>query len=72
MAWAESPNSLYWEKRGPLLGKGPKGRFDDYGIATRQIIKHDGQSLLFYEGCQDVALIRRWTGRSALPCLTMD
>ncbi|MDG2244305.1 MAG: hypothetical protein P8L66_12535 [Rhodospirillaceae bacterium] len=54
MAWAESEDGLRWEKRGPLFGKGPKGRFDDYGSATRQIIKINGQWTLFYEGCQDV------------------
>ena len=54
MAWAESEDALTWEKRGPVLGPGPKGRFDDYGVSTRHILKHDGQWLLFYEGCQDV------------------
>ena len=48
MAWAESEDGLRWEKRGPLLGRGPKGRFDDYGLATRQIIKINGQWALFY------------------------
>jgi len=54
MAWAESSDGLTWEKRGPLLGPGPKGRFDDYGVATRQIIRLGDQWALFYEGCQDV------------------
>ncbi len=54
MAWAESEDALKWERRGPLLGPGPRGRFDDYGVSTRHILKHGGQWLLFYEGCMDV------------------
>lgn len=53
-AWAESQDGLRWEKRGPLMDPGPKGRFDDYGVATRQMIRHQGRWLMFYEGCQDV------------------
>lgn len=62
LAWAESDDGLRWEKRGPLLGPGPKGRFDDYGIATRHIIYRGGkytggvykggQWVMFYEGCR--------------------
>lgn len=54
VAWAESEDGLNWEKRGPIFGKGPTGRFDDYGVSTRHIIKIKGQWAMFYEGCQDV------------------
>lgn len=53
MAWAESPDGLRWEKRGPLMGPGPAGRFDDQGVATRHIQKLDGRWVMFYEGCRN-------------------
>ncbi len=54
LGWAESDDGFRWEKRGPIFGPGAKGRFDDYGVATRQMIRHQGRWLMFYEGCQDV------------------
>lgn len=55
MGWAESPDGLRWQKRGPLLGPGPAGRFDDVGVATRHIVRRDDQWVMFYEGCQRIA-----------------
>lgn len=54
VGWAESPDGLRWEKRGAILGPGEAGRFDDRGVATRQIVKLDGRWTMFYEGCQDI------------------
>jgi hypothetical protein len=54
MGWAESEDGLNWEKRGPLLGPGEPGAFDDLGVATRHIIKLNGQWTMFYEGCGDI------------------
>ena len=51
LAWAESPDGLHWEKRGIIMEPGPKGRFDDYGVATRHMVKIDGIWMMFYEGC---------------------
>ncbi|MBK6597539.1 MAG: glycosyl hydrolase [Proteobacteria bacterium] len=54
MGWAESLDGLSWQKRGPLLGPGPTGRFDDKGVATRHMLKIGGRWVLFYEGCRYV------------------
>ena len=51
LAWAESPDGFSWTKRGVVMEPGPKGRFDDYGVATRHIVKLNGMWTLFYEGC---------------------
>jgi hypothetical protein len=51
---ATSDDGLRWTKRGPLMGAGPKGRFDDRGIATRHIVKLGGRWTMFYEGCKDI------------------
>lgn len=51
LAWAESPDGLRWEKRGVIMGPGPKGRFDDYGVATRHMVKLGDTWAMFYEGC---------------------
>ncbi len=51
---AESPDALRWTKRGAIMGPGPRGRFDDLGVATRHVIRHDGRWLMFYEGVQDI------------------
>lgn len=47
---ASSPDGLTWEKRGPILGPGEPGAFDERGISCRHVIQHDGQYLMFYEG----------------------
>ena len=47
---ASSPDGLNWEKRGPILGPGEPGSFDERGISCRHVIKHDGRYLMFYEG----------------------
>ncbi len=52
MGWAESADGLRWNKRGPLLGPGPAGRFDDVGVATRHILRMGGEWVMFYEGCK--------------------
>lgn len=52
VGWAESPDGLRWEKRGPLLGPGAAGRFDDQGVATRHIVRLNGLWTMFYEGCR--------------------
>ncbi|MEZ5513658.1 MAG: hypothetical protein R3F58_07280 [Steroidobacteraceae bacterium] len=54
VALAESADGLIWRKRGPIMGPGPNGRFDDRGVATRQVIRHDGRWVMFYEGVQDI------------------
>ena len=51
LAWAESPDGFRWHKRGLVMGPGPKGRFDDYGVATRHIVKLGDTWTMFYEGC---------------------
>jgi hypothetical protein len=52
MGWAESADRLYWRKRGPLLGPGATGRFDDAGVATRHILRFGSDWVMFYEGCR--------------------
>ncbi|TVS09906.1 MAG: glycosyl hydrolase [Gammaproteobacteria bacterium] len=54
VAVAESDDGFRWEKRGKILGPGPSGRFDDLGVATRHVIRHDGRWLMFYEGVGDI------------------
>jgi hypothetical protein len=54
LGWAESADGLRWQKRGPLLGPGEPGRFDDLGIATRHIVRMDKQWVMFYEGCRNI------------------
>ena len=54
VGWAESPDGLRWEKRGPIFGPGAPGDFDDLGVATRQILKLDDRWTMFYEGCGDI------------------
>ena len=54
VGWAESTDGLHWEKRSPVLGPGPAGRFDDKGVATRHIVRHHGRWVMFYEGCKDI------------------
>lgn len=51
---AESPDALRWTKRGAIMGPGPRGRFDDLGVATRHVIRHQGRWLMFYEGVRDI------------------
>jgi hypothetical protein len=51
LAWAESPDGFRWEKRGVVMEPGPEGRFDDYGIATRHMIRLGDTWAMFYEGC---------------------
>jgi hypothetical protein len=51
---ATSTDGLQWRKVGPIMGPGPKGRFDDLGVATRHVIRHEGRWLMFYEGVQDI------------------
>ncbi|MCS7001395.1 MAG: glycosyl hydrolase [Dehalococcoidia bacterium] len=46
---ATSPDGLRWEKRGPILGPGAPGSFDERGISCRHVILHDGGYLMFYE-----------------------
>ena len=54
LGWAESVDGLRWQKRGPLLGAGAPGRFDDRGVATRHIVRLQGRWVMFYEGCKDI------------------
>ncbi len=54
LGWAWSADGLHWEKRGALMGAGPKGRFDDRGVATRHILKIKNRWTMFYEGCKDI------------------
>ena len=49
---AESDDGFRWHKRGEVLGPGPAGSFDEQGVATRQVIRHQGRYLMFYEGVQ--------------------
>ncbi len=51
LAWAESPDGFRWEKRGIVMEPGPKGRFDDYGVSTRHMVKLGDTWTMFYEGC---------------------
>jgi len=54
LGWASSDDGLNWTKRGPIMGAGPKGRFDDRGVATRHIVRLGGRWTMFYEGCKDI------------------
>lgn len=54
VGWAESPDGLRWTKRGPIMGPGAAGEFDDLGVATRHVFKHDGRWTMVYEGCGDI------------------
>jgi hypothetical protein len=47
---ATSPDGLHWEKRGPVLGPGAPGSFDERGPGCRCVIRHEGRYLMFYEG----------------------
>jgi hypothetical protein len=47
---AVSGDGLHWEKYGQVFGAGEAGAFDMQGVATRQVIRHGGQYLMFYEG----------------------
>ena len=51
LAWAESPDGFRWQKRGVIMEPGPKGRFDDYGVSTRHVVKLGDTWTMFYEGC---------------------
>lgn len=51
LAWAESPDGFRWEKRGVIMEPGAKGRFDDYGVSTRHMLKKGDTWSMFYEGC---------------------
>lgn len=54
LGWAESADGLRWEKRGPLLGPGARGQFDDLGVATRHMFRHEEEWVMVYEGCRDI------------------
>lgn len=54
LGWASSSDGLRWQKRGPIMGAGEKGRFDDRGVATRHIVRLGGRWTMFYEGCKDI------------------
>lgn len=47
---AVSTDSFQWEKVGQILEPGKPGSFDERGIGTRQVLKIDGQYVMFYEG----------------------
>lgn len=47
---ALSDDGLHWRKHGVVLAPGPPGAFDEQGAATRQVIRHAGEYLMFYEG----------------------
>ena len=51
LCWAESPDGVLWEKRGVVMEPGPEGRFDDYGVSTRHMLKLNDTWTMFYEGC---------------------
>lgn len=48
---AVSGDGFSWEKRGAVLGKSEDAdAFDSNGCATRHVVRHGGQWLMFYEG----------------------
>ena len=47
---AVSTDGLRWEKVGQILGPGESGSFDERGIGTRNVLKINGQYVMFYEG----------------------
>lgn len=47
---AESEDGHTWYKQGMVMGPGAEGRFDEKGIATRQVLRVGGDYLMFYEG----------------------
>lgn len=55
---ARSRDGLNWTKVGPILGRGPKGRFDELGVATRQVLKIGDRWVMFYEGIRDIGEVR--------------
>jgi len=47
---AISTDGLRWEKVGQILGPEEAGSFDERGIGTRDVLKINGQYVMFYEG----------------------
>lgn len=47
---AVSEDGFAWEKRGAILRPGEKGAFDEDGVATRTVFRHQGRWLMLYEG----------------------
>jgi hypothetical protein len=47
---AVSNDGFRWEKVGQILAAGESGSFDDKGIGTRNVLKINGQYIMFYEG----------------------
>ncbi|MDF5723164.1 MAG: glycosyl hydrolase [Rhizonema sp. PD37] len=47
---AVSTDGLRWEKVGQILEPGESGSFDERGIGTRNVLKINGQYVMFYEG----------------------
>jgi hypothetical protein len=47
---AVSEDGFRWQKRGVILEPGPRGSFDEAGIATRTVFRHGGRWLMLYEG----------------------
>jgi predicted GH43/DUF377 family glycosyl hydrolase len=47
---AVSEDGFRWRKRGAILRGGEKGAFDEDGVATRTVFRHQGRWLMLYEG----------------------
>lgn len=41
-----------WERRGPILKRGPAGDFDEGGVACRQVFTHRGERYMVFEAFQ--------------------
>ena len=58
--YATSEDGRQWEERGEVVGKGPEGAFDEFGVFTPGILVADGKYYLFYD-----AVPRSDVGRNA-------
>ncbi|MEH2120235.1 glycosyl hydrolase [Nostoc sp.] len=47
---AVSKDGFHWQKVGQILEPGKSGSFDERGIGTRNVIKINGEYVMFYEG----------------------
>jgi len=52
---AISDDGFQWTKIGKILSPGEEGSFDERGVATRHVIKRNGQYLMFYEGVNNTS-----------------
>ncbi len=63
---ARSPDSVVWHKEaGPVLSTGPRGSFDELGVADPYVIRAGGRLYLFYLGTDRARRQRLGVARSS-------